>query len=523
MSFAYQTAGQATGKTVSVDIGAQGNNRLVLIWVAIEDNTIGEVFAGDITVDGKACKQKIVEDIASGGGSHIELHTIDESELGNSNGSVTITFTESGTPIAGWGIHVQVWYGAKNDDVYSENENAIASGTVLNVTGINSLDGCLVSFGVVGGLSTGTFGSWTSPLTERTDGAPRPAGSNIATAGSVESTGQSAKTYSTTSSASTRIAGMVAVFEPAGITVDDVTSDKANGTYGVSEEIYICDEFSEQVDVSGTPQLDLAVKSGGRKVDYVANWTPGNLGSELEGWYDASDLSTITESAGLVSQLDDKSGNNLHLSQGTGSLQPQTDVEQINGLNVLEFIQDSMETSSNPFGTTIVDAHVFLVLRCPNPLNNGTAFSLSGGKGASNVSRWQSHCPYGTGNVYFDVGGTSGGNRLSEASGLAADEIAIMSFYSSDTDNEKELWKNGILLDSNAVGTSVAVIDNIVIGEDGDASSYQDMDVAEFIIINGTVSTSDRQKIEGYLAWKWGLVSSLPGAHPYKNRPPLVS
>ena len=30
------------------------------------------------------------------------------------------------------------------------------------------------------------------------------------------------------------------------------------------------------------------------------------------------------------------------------------------------------------------------------------------------------------------------------------------------------------------------------------------------------------EKIEGYLAWKWGLVDNLPSDHPYKDGRPLV-
>jgi hypothetical protein len=33
---------------------------------------------------------------------------------------------------------------------------------------------------------------------------------------------------------------------------------------------------------------------------------------------------------------------------------------------------------------------------------------------------------------------------------------------------------------------------------------------------------TDRQKLEEYLAWKWGLQGSLPPTHPYKNFPPKV-
>jgi len=39
----------------------------------------------------------------------------------------------------------------------------------------------------------------------------------------------------------------------------------------------------------------------------------------------------------------------------------------------------------------------------------------------------------------------------------------------------------------------------------------------EVIVFPTTISTEDREKIEGYLAWKWGLVGSLPGGHTYKS------
>lgn len=44
--------------------------------------------------------------------------------------------------------------------------------------------------------------------------------------------------------------------------------------------------------------------------------------------------------------------------------------------------------------------------------------------------------------------------------------------------------------------------------------------IAEFIVINQTVSDGNRQIIEGYLAHKWGLTGSLPAVHPYKTTSP---
>ena len=48
-----------------------------------------------------------------------------------------------------------------------------------------------------------------------------------------------------------------------------------------------------------------------------------------------------------------------------------------------------------------------------------------------------------------------------------------------------------------------------------------DGDLAELIICDTALSDSDIQKVEGYLAHKWGLQSSLPSSgHSYKSSPP---
>jgi hypothetical protein len=42
-------------------------------------------------------------------------------------------------------------------------------------------------------------------------------------------------------------------------------------------------------------------------------------------------------------------------------------------------------------------------------------------------------------------------------------------------------------------------------------------DINEVLIYATELSTIDRQKIEGYMAWKWGTQALLPTTHPYKN------
>jgi hypothetical protein len=42
----------------------------------------------------------------------------------------------------------------------------------------------------------------------------------------------------------------------------------------------------------------------------------------------------------------------------------------------------------------------------------------------------------------------------------------------------------------------------------------------EFVLYSPFPNTSQRQQVEGQLAWKWGIQSSLPSGHPYQNALP---
>jgi hypothetical protein len=51
-------------------------------------------------------------------------------------------------------------------------------------------------------------------------------------------------------------------------------------------------------------------------------------------------------------------------------------------------------------------------------------------------------------------------------------------------------------------------------------TSSGDMEMAELLTVTPAPSLSDRQKTEGYLAWKYALQGLLPAGHPYKSAAP---
>jgi len=56
------------------------------------------------------------------------------------------------------------------------------------------------------------------------------------------------------------------------------------------------------------------------------------------------------------------------------------------------------------------------------------------------------------------------------------------------------------------IGSDGALCNNLVLGE--------------FLTFSTTLTTQERQQMEGYLAWKWGINGQLPYNHPYWNNDP---
>jgi hypothetical protein len=229
-------------------------------------------------------------------------------------------------------------------------------------------------------------------------------------------------------------------------------------------------------------------------------WTPAVSVTEL--WLDASDSSTITESAGFVSQWDDKSGSGNHFPQGSGSAQPTTGTRTLNDLNVLDFDGgNSMQR-----GSLANVGHDFVFAGVWDVDSGRTLFSETGAPQAWNAE---------TTGLFTQLDGTmnySGG----EISGAT-----LVSYDINPTGSNAEAFIHGesqaSLTLTQFLGNGVARIAANFVG-----GSNVNGGIGE-IIISDDRSIEARQRIEGYLAWKWGLVASLPSNHPYKNKPPYTT
>jgi len=238
-----------------------------------------------------------------------------------------------------------------------------------------------------------------------------------------------------------------------------------------------------------------------------APWTPAEISTVL--WFDAADASTITEAAGLVSQWDDKSGNNYDATQGSDSLKPETGLRTINGTNVLDFVNDNLGLSVTE---TNAQFSICLIFSADSLATFGAFLnSDSYPEGATHTQT------EGTDHINNAVSG-----RVPEEvlSGTVATNTAYM-YISTDDNTNVVGWLNG---NGNTTNSITLPVDKIIgdanIGSWSAIRRYDGV-IGEIIVLDET-GTTNRQLIEGYLAWKWGLQGSLPSGHPYKSARPVL-
>ncbi len=254
-------------------------------------------------------------------------------------------------------------------------------------------------------------------------------------------------------------------------------------------------------------------------------WTPADLPiGMLSVWLDAADLSTITIATG-VSQWRDKSGNNAHATQTTAANQPAYSQTGFFGLPGITFdgSNDSLSISTTQMQNTTHGVYWVFIRRgtgTPGDIHKPIVGIRTGGADLGALHYIKTSNNLGASYPYY---GAPLNNSYDLTSGTAYNNTnaQVMVFQSNTTG--WGVWRNGTLeaTTSGIAAPSTANTGFILAGQNN-PNRKSNITMTEFILLR-TTNTSSRQIVEGYLAWKWGLTANLPTAHPFKNRPPLVS
>jgi hypothetical protein len=243
-----------------------------------------------------------------------------------------------------------------------------------------------------------------------------------------------------------------------------------------------------------------------------------NMGN-LIAWFDASDNNTLYNSNinakvsyhnHLYSWLD-KTGNGNYARQSNISVLPIRRPYNQNNLDTLEFNQSYLTL---PLSNYPLDAYIVVKLNSlsetygilgigPNSNNySSLSYNTSGG------NLWSINA---TSNTIITSAAETSGNFLLMELGLGNSNNYIRRYGANISNVTTGVW-------------SLPPNSNIIIGNNNGfnfSRSFKGF-MGEIILFNRQLNDGDRQQIEGYLAWKWGLQSFLASNHPFKNSAPYL-
>ena len=251
--------------------------------------------------------------------------------------------------------------------------------------------------------------------------------------------------------------------------------------------------------------MSLVIDSG------FTQWDPSLITTAL--WLDAADSATLFTDAGVtpasvgsnVQQWNDKSGNARHATQLTLANQP------LYNTNRLTFDTNDLMSVGSALGTSNQNGFVLAAVASSTSTDSGLI-----GQDNADVSFWRVRGL----NQLRDVGGTAA--PYSNTFNINDTAIHIVSWIQAGTTIKSQTDGSAVTtLTTSGQSSFQYLTSSVKIGRrSSEATNYGNKEIRELIIVSALCNFSVIEKLEGYLAHKWGLTANLPSDHPYKVNPP---
>jgi N-acetylneuraminic acid mutarotase len=225
----------------------------------------------------------------------------------------------------------------------------------------------------------------------------------------------------------------------------------------------------------------------------ISFWTPSVI-TALKLWLDANDTSSITLGSGKVAAWNDKSGNSKNATQSTDSARPTFLTNSVS----FDGVDDKLEFPTLGLSD---DASVVFAF---NVLSDG-GYSVLTGSGSNHWDRFNVN--------QLSYPGLFRSLRIENLSlSFPTTGEQILAYMANSAGPKYEIRLNGNNVFQST--ESFSFTDNISILGGNGATAFKGT-IMEVVVIDD-YSTEVVQRLEGYLAGKWGLLNNLPNDHPYK-------
>ena len=239
-------------------------------------------------------------------------------------------------------------------------------------------------------------------------------------------------------------------------------------------------------------------------------WEPDDMGSVLRAWFPVASLGLANNDP--IVTLTDKSGQSHDLTNATSGERPTYKTSVLNSLAVADFDGGDrlFRASFNPgTGTGFALGAVYKLTA-----NGSYPMTLV----YKSAVGWEMRHQGATRQPEFVL--ANGATVVTDGTALATDTWLIRVDVFDDTGNTAGVYINGVKVEeaTGVSSSSPTATENFYIGGRSDGY-YMTGQIADAVMCN-TLSTTDREKLEGYWAHRFGLTGLLDSGHPYKSVAP---
>ena len=251
-------------------------------------------------------------------------------------------------------------------------------------------------------------------------------------------------------------------------------------------------------------------------------WTPLNLTGNLKGfWVNANTIGGADGDA--IASFQDDFGQ-VSFANATAAQQPQIEKNSLKGLTGIKWVLgdgDDNLAGTWSDGANIGTGDLYMIGLCSHDGsmdNNPTMVGVSFQNSPSQRFMIQRVAA----DDKFRIFSLSDGTSTTVASDSAVSDNTPVIAGAVRTSGTSRLYIDGAV--QTQTSTTAANLTNSAVrlgSETGQFGAWSG-EIYEVIVGRGTLTDSDREKIEGYLAHKYGRQGNLPSTHTYRYGPPRV-
>lgn len=228
-----------------------------------------------------------------------------------------------------------------------------------------------------------------------------------------------------------------------------------------------------------------------------AAFLPSDI-SDLKLWLDVNDAATITKNGGdLVSQWDDKSGEGNDVT-AAGSARPLWVDAVQNGLPIIRFdgVDDLLVSAAFSGGALTQPTTVFVVCKMASISSGSNSFVFDGIASGNRHAMIDLNLASANGYSLF-------AGALIQNTVTPIDMTNILLYDMIINGVSSELFKSGVSLVSGDTGSNTMT--GITIAAEFGGGFNSNIDIAEIVLYNKTLTAQEKTDLTNYFNTKWGL------------------